>query len=139
MTRQPQEATPRKAMTDARRAKIFLAHKGRCADCGVKITRGQDAYQIDHPTQLWMGGPDEDDVCRLLCQPCYKAKNAKDATDRAKVKRLIRDADPEQRKSRRPLKSRGFDKTKSKRMDGTVVARRQRPKPEELASHNSEF
>ena len=136
---EPVEATERRPMTEARRARIFLAHKGKCADCGVKITRGRDAYQIDHPVQLWMGGPDEDAVCRLLCMDCVTPKNAKDATERAKVKRLIENEDPEQRKSKRPMKSRGFDKTKSKRMDGAVIPRCQRPKATEPAWDNSGF
>lgn len=106
MSRERVEATPRGAMTKARRLRIYLACEGRCI-CGVKVP--MEGTTIDHPTQLWMGGPDEDQYLRYMCAACDKPKTARDAKERAKVKRLIRKADPAQRKVSR-LQSRGFQK-----------------------------
>ena len=93
-------------MTRARRLRIYLACNGRCI-CGAKVP--MEGTTIDHPTQLWMGGPDEDQYLRYMCEACDKPKTAKDASERAKVKRIIAKSDPETRKPSR-MKSRPFPK-----------------------------
>jgi 5-methylcytosine-specific restriction endonuclease McrA len=119
MTRELVQATPRKAMTKARRLRLYLACKGRC-ECGVKVP--MDGTTIDHRIQLWMGGADDDSNLRFFCKACDKPKTAKDAGDRAKVKRILSREAGERKPSR--LRSRGFDKSKTKRFDGSVVLRR---------------
>jgi 5-methylcytosine-specific restriction endonuclease McrA len=93
-------------MTKARRLRIYIACNGRCV-CGVKVP--MEGTVIDHPTQLWLGGSDEDHLLKFLCNPCNKQKTAKDATVRAKVKRIIAKSDPDTRKPSR-MKSRPFPK-----------------------------
>lgn len=108
MSRERVEATPRKAMTKARRLRLYVACEGRC-ECGAKVP--MEGTTIDHRIQLWMGGADDDSNLRFFCGPCDKPKTAKDATDRAHVKRLIANEDPTTRpKAKRPLRSRGFQK-----------------------------
>jgi 5-methylcytosine-specific restriction endonuclease McrA len=64
---------------------------------------------IDHRIPLWMGGADDDANLRFFCPACDKPKTAKDATVRAKVKRIIAKSDPDTRKPSR-MKSRPFSK-----------------------------
>jgi 5-methylcytosine-specific restriction protein A len=105
------EATPRKAMTKARRLRIYLACQGRCF-CGAKVP--MENTVIDHRVALWMGGADEDANCRFICRPCDKTKTSGDLHVIAKVKRIIRKADPETRKVKRPIPSRPFQKSNRK-------------------------
>jgi len=106
MTRAPVPPTPRKKITRHQRAVVFARQNGRCDGCGCKLFR---PYIVDHVIQLWMGGADDVSNMHALCRACDAPKTAGDATARAKVKRLIRDADPETRKtSKRPIRSRGF-------------------------------
>jgi 5-methylcytosine-specific restriction endonuclease McrA len=113
------EATPRKAMTKARRLRLYLACNGRCV-CGVKVPMAGTV--IDHRIPLWMGGADDDANLRFLCPACDKPKTAKDKGDIGKVKRLIAREDGT-RRPRKAIQSKGFDKTKTRRFDGSVVTR----------------
>lgn len=122
--REPVAATPRAAMTKARRLRLYLACNGRC-ECGAKVP--MEGTTIDHRIQLWMGGSDTDDNLRFFCGPCDKPKTAKDATVRAKVKRIIAKADPDTRpRCKRPLQSRGFQSNLTKGFDGKVRQKEQR-------------
>lgn len=105
MAREIVEPTKRRAMGKARRLRIYLSCEGRCYKCGVKVPL--EGTVIEHPIQLWMGGSDDDADLRLICGPCDKPKTAKDAAARAKVRSLIKKADPETRKPPR-MKGRGF-------------------------------
>ena len=103
--REPVQPTPRGAMTKARRLRIYLACNGRC-ECGVKVPMAGTV--IDHRIPLWMGGADDDANLRFLCGPCDKPKTAKDAADRASVKRIHKRLSSDRKPSR--LQSRGFQK-----------------------------
>ncbi len=123
-TREAVEATPRKKITRHQRAVVFLRQNGKCDGCGCKLFR---PYIVDHRIPVWMGGADHTDNMHATCKPCDKPKTGQDATNRAKVKRLIAKDDPETRpRSKRPLKGRGFDKTKTRRFDGSVVPKQLR-------------
>lgn len=114
------EATSRAKISRATRARVFLAQDGRCAKCRAKLFR---PYIVDHVIQLWMGGADEPSNMQAVCRSCDAPKTAKDATDRAKVKRLIA-KDTEPREPSR-LQGRGFQQhpTLKRTMSGKVVAR----------------
>lgn len=103
--REPVQPTPRGAMTKARRLRIYLACNGRC-ECGAKVPMAGTV--IDHRIPLWMGGADDDANLRFLCGPCDKPKTAKDAADRASVKRIHKRLSGDRKPSR--LQSRGFQK-----------------------------
>ena len=107
MTREPVPATPRKAMTPARRRRIILAHDGQCARLGCG---GVIGLEIDHVIPLELGGPDEDHNLEPLCGPHHKAKTALDAKMIARARRLRKKADPATRKPPR-MKSRPFPKS----------------------------
>lgn len=70
----------------------------------------------EHSTPFTWTGAKAD---QLMCVTCHKIKTLRDVKNIAKVKRLQRGRKP----TKRPIKSRGFDKTRSRKMDGTVVKR----------------
>lgn len=117
LTREPVPPTPRGSMTKARRERVLSRYGYRCSYPGCEITEG---LEIDHTVPIALGGKDEDSWLVPLCSEHHRAKTRLDVKMIAKAKRLIRKQGPRE-PSR--LRSRGFDKTKSKRMDGTVVER----------------
>lgn len=119
MTREPVQPTTRGPMTKARRLRIYLACNGRC-ECGAKVPMAGTV--IDHRLPLWLGGADDDANLRFICRACDAPKTAKDATDRAKVKRILA-REEGTRRPRKAIQSVGFSKTLKKRFDGTVVTK----------------
>jgi 5-methylcytosine-specific restriction protein A len=112
-------------MTPKRRLRLWLAHDGRCALCRVKVPL--KGTVMDHAIQLWLEseGREDDANLRPLCPDCDKPKTAKDAAIRAKVKRIRikHGLEPRKAKPSRPIQSRGFDKTKSRKFNGEVTTR----------------
>ncbi len=78
--------------------------------------------QIDHELALIDEGKhDADENLRPVCIPCHAKKSAREHKNNAKTKRI-------QKKRAKPsgngsIKSRGFDKTLRKRMNGQVEKR----------------
>lgn len=99
-------ATPRKAMTAARRARIIARDGEVCARLGCEVTTG---LEVDHVVPLELTGKDEDENLQLLCGPHHKAKTRLDLKMIARARRLRKKADPATRKPSR-MKSRGFPK-----------------------------
>ena len=91
-------------MTKARRARVFLAHDGVCELCGEKIA---GAYEIEHRIPWWISEDDSDGNLYPCHVECHKPKTKTDKGKIAKVKRLIRKNDPEQRPKPK-MKSAGF-------------------------------
>lgn len=121
VNREPVEETPRIAFTPKQRAEAFLNAKGHCAMCAVKIKGGR--YEVDHVIQRWMGGAHAPKNWQVLCVPCHRTiKSPADAKTRAKVKRIIAREDGT-RRERPPIPSRGFDKSRRKKMNRTVEVR----------------
>lgn len=118
MRREPVEATPRKAMTPARRARVLARFDGKCSYPGCEIATG---LEIDHVIALDLAGKDEDDNLAPLCEVHHAQKTRLDAKLIAKSRRLRK------RESgiKKPctLKGRGFDRSLRQRMDGTVERR----------------
>jgi len=81
--------TKRRAMTRARRARVFLREDGRCYVCSRQIRAHAESYHIEHPDALALGGADEDVALRIICVPCHKAKTAADKTAIAARNRAI--------------------------------------------------
>lgn len=117
--------------------------------CGAPIRDPKHGI-CDHRIPRWTVGGDSRDPADYdyLCLTCNKAKTAKDAADRGKVKRLrapigecvngglcytpercerrghcgsVAVMQPGKRK--RAIKGRGFDKTKTRHFDGSVTRR----------------
>ena len=120
MTREPVQATPRKAMTPKRRLEALLRSEGRCARCNVKLG---EAFEVDHSVSLFLAGADDETNTVALCIPCHRGvKTPADAKVHAKVKRILARNDGT-RRPRQPIPSRGFSTTLKKRFDGSVVRR----------------
>ncbi len=79
--------TKRGHMSKARAVRIFLANNGVCYLCGNQI-RGE-AYEIEHPDALSLGGSDNDADLRPVHVKCHKGKTATDTRQRAKRNRII--------------------------------------------------
>jgi 5-methylcytosine-specific restriction endonuclease McrA len=106
-------------MGEARRLRIYLACNGRCS-CGAKVEMAGTV--IDHRIPLFMGGADDDSNLRFLCASCDRVKTSGDLKGCAKVRRIIAREDGS-RRPRKAIASRGFDKTKTKKFSGEIVAR----------------
>lgn len=90
-----------------------------CAHCGDTV----DDWNMnwDHWLALVDGGSHDVSNLRPICLPCHKEKSAREHKNNAKAKRVAK-------KHTNPLppgtiKSRGFDKTRCRKMDGRVVPR----------------
>lgn len=111
--------TRRKGMTQARAARIFLVHNGKCGLCGNRIEGGQK-YEIDHRIPLNLGGEDTDANCYPAHIKCHKDKTRADKAAIAKRNRIVTQGWAGKRK--RPMagsKASGW----RKRMDGRVERR----------------
>ncbi len=80
--------TKRKAMTPARRLRIFEAHSGVCVTCKLPIKAG-DKWFIEHIRALELGGDDTDENCGPAHTiTCKAVKDADDHHRAAKAKRV---------------------------------------------------
>lgn len=117
LTREVVERTARKGFTPKQRQAVREMQSGVCGGCEASL---EGVWHIDHVIQIWMGGKHEIGNWMGLCVPCHKFKTARDAAQRAHVKRLIENDTAAQAPSRfqsrpfpkstRKLESRGFDK-----------------------------
>jgi hypothetical protein len=135
MTRTPEarekvEAPKRRPMTKARKVRIWTARNGLCGECGEPVPMLGKGVRYDHRGVLWITLDDSDDAIWPIHAACDARKTPGDISTVAKIKRLIRDADPETRKrakraipAGRPLQGRGFDKSRSKGFDRVVRER----------------
>lgn len=117
-SREPVHGTRRLSMSPGRRARILALYDGRCAARGCAAT---DSLEIDHVIPLELGGADEDFNLEPLCADHHRVKTARDRRAIAKAKRLAGEtcAGP----TKRPMRSRGFDKRLSRGFDNKVRAR----------------
>jgi 5-methylcytosine-specific restriction endonuclease McrA len=112
----------RKRLSPKARASILERQAGLCAICA----RPGQRWEFDHEIQLAIGGADAVENLRALCRACHAEKTAKDATIRAKVKRLIRTRTGERSRARKgpPLRSKPFAAWRG--LDGTIRKREER-------------
>jgi len=79
--------TKRKAMTPARRLRIFEEHKGVCVLCNNRIDGVREPWIVEHLTCLGLGGADEDRNCGPAHETCRRDKDKLDVAAIAKAKR----------------------------------------------------
>lgn len=76
---EPVELDDRKAMTPARRKRIWEARKGVCWMCGKPVPQSGPEVVYDHHLPLDLGGSDDDDNIRPIHrEPCDRIKTASD-------------------------------------------------------------
>jgi 5-methylcytosine-specific restriction endonuclease McrA len=131
MTRRPDHIPPRKAFPKSVKAAVLKRSGGSCEAYGCTNT-GRD---FDHIKAVAVGGESTLENCRLLCRSCNAAKGIEEAEAAAKADRQGgRSGQTKRRKDRKakgthrpipsqPLKSRGFDKTRNRRMNGKIEER----------------
>lgn len=114
----------RKPLTRAQFGQLMIDQGGRCGcGCGEKLQPMTERVIDEHRIPLAIGGTNDLENRELWRTPCAKAKTAKkDQPAIAKCNRLIARAEGT-RRARKPIASRGFDKTMRKRMDGKVEPR----------------
>ena len=78
--------TARRKLTTLDKLKI-LVRQATCPDCGGKLGALADC-DFDHRHQLAMGGADDLENLTAIHRNCHKAKTARDAAARGKVRRL---------------------------------------------------
>lgn len=111
--------TRRASLTKRERADMIARQGGLCFSFGC-----DGAPEIgEHSTPVALGNSAKPDC--LLCKVCAKEKTRRDVKAIAKVKRIRNgktQADKRAAKGSR-MKSRGFDKSRRKKMNGEVVER----------------
>ena len=119
--------TTRRSLTQKERRDMWARQRFRCALCDSRPDLKDCIAEHIHPVAL--GNAEKPDC--LLCKSCADRKtNGTKATtygsDKhaiAKVKRLALKQAKKWRKPARPMRSRGFEKTLRKKMNGEVVQR----------------
>ncbi len=123
--REDAPATVRASMSAKRRKRLLDLGGNVCCECAVT-----SPLHLDHRIPLALGGADADENIQILCEAHHRAKTRQDARDIAKARRLAKKGvgTPP-----RPgtIKSRGFDKSRSRGMNGAIKNRR--PKEADMA------
>lgn len=121
--REPVDIERRKPLTKKQRAELAVRQEGLCGcGCGKKLNHLTEGTIDEHVLPLWCGGTNDLDNRQLWRKPCAAKKTAQEAKERGHIKRIIKKSDPATRKPPR-LKSRGFDRTLRKKMNGSVERR----------------
>jgi len=102
--------TKRRAMSAARKARIFDAARGLCHLCGLPIKAGE-TWEAEHVVALTCGGSDDDANIRPAHVDCHAGKTKSDKAIGAKLTRIKARNIGIKRQPVQPIKSRGFDKT----------------------------
>lgn len=97
------------------KARIFRRYEGRCHLTGAKINAG-DVWDVEHIRPIWEARPGENLNRESNMAPALKSthrvKSAEEAADRAKADRCHAKHFGYFPPSKRPLKSRGFPKSR---------------------------
>ena len=78
----------RKKMTTTRRRAVYAKYGYKCHACGVEQVSGFPKLQIDHWVPLFLGGSENLENLRPLCEPCHKRKTQVENKVRGKINRL---------------------------------------------------
>lgn len=88
LVREEVEVDGRRAMTPARKARIWKAWEGKCYFCRQPVDKDGPGVVYDHITGLWLKGSDADsEIAPIHAEPCNKLKTAADLKRIAKTKR----------------------------------------------------
>lgn len=95
------------------RLRVFEAYGGRCWISGRKIMPG-DRWELDHKIALILGGRHDEANLAPVLSAEHRLKTADDVKLKAKIARVRAKHVGTWPKSKRPLKSRGFEQTRTK-------------------------
>jgi 5-methylcytosine-specific restriction endonuclease McrA len=120
MSRADTTGTKRQPITaDMKIDCLLFRYSITCGICHCDIAPGHE-IEWDHTHALVHGGQHVFTNLRPVHAECHKQKTKADVQANAKVKRILGETCNGPTKK---IQSRGFDKTKTKKMDGSVVAR----------------
>jgi hypothetical protein len=91
------------------RLRIFQRYDGRCYRSGRKIGPA-DKWALDHVLAIINGGKNDENNLAPILVDKHKEKTAEDLATKSKTARMALKHTGQWPKSKRPLKSRGFDK-----------------------------
>jgi 5-methylcytosine-specific restriction endonuclease McrA len=91
--------------------RLFLRQGGRCAISGRKIFPG-DITHADHIVPLKDGGANREQNLQLVLADAHRKKTTAENTARAKERRLRLKHHNQWPETKRPLRSRGFPKSR---------------------------
>lgn len=117
----PYAVTQRKPLTSKQRMELFVEHKGLCCICGLKI-KPVEAWIDEHRSPLWRDGTNDLPNRGPAHVKCARVKTDKEATERAKGRRIAEKHFGAHQSSSRPLPGTKRSGLK-KRFDGTVERR----------------
>lgn len=104
-------ATPDTPVPLRVKLRVFERYEGRCYLSGVKILAG-DKWQTEHRRAIILGGENrESNLAPALVEP-HKIKTADDVARKAKADRVRAKHLGIYPKSKRPLQSRGFERSR---------------------------
>lgn len=101
---------PDQKIPDHIRDRIFLRHGGRCYVTKRKLMAGE--YDLDHVKRLADGGEHRESNLAPILRQKHREKTAEENSDAAKADRIRRKANGTWPKSKTPVRSRGFAKTR---------------------------
>lgn len=111
--REEVETDDRRAMTPARKHRIWLAWDGKCWFCRMPVEESGPGVVYDHVGTLWITGSDADKgIGPIHAEPCNKLKTAADQTRIAKTKRQKAKHEGTFPASKAKIRSRGFAPTR---------------------------
>ena len=113
MTVQFLAPTKRKKVSQKEAARLFLHHNGICCNCLTQIRAGE-AWFIEHPEALVLGGADDDDNRRPAHVKCKAKKDAADAAARSERDRHITKGWQREGTPKRKLSGPGFPRAPKK-------------------------
>lgn len=121
----------RRPLTRAEFGQLMIDQEGRCAcGCGEKLQPMTEGVIDEHLRALALLGTNALENRALYRKPCARKKTDEQDTPRiAKAKAQAGETGQYARRIKRgqgSIHSRGFDKTRTKRFDGAVVARPQK-------------
>lgn len=120
-------AVKRPSFTAKQRLKCFEDHGAivlcQCDDPDCDTAIYIKGCPIDHWLALVDGGKHEDSNFRPISPGCHARKSAREHKANSKAKRIVKKREGTMKRRGKPMQSRGFDKTLTKRFDGKVVAR----------------
>ncbi len=123
-------ASPDSKIPKRVRLRVFERHNGICHLTGRKIRAGEP-WDCDHIVALCNGGAHAEDNLAPALKDAHKTKTREDVAIKSKTYRVRAKHLGIKPKSGRKMQGRGFDKSRTRHMDGTVSARRNRQEPDE--------
>ena len=108
------DSTPPQSVID----RLFLRQRGRCAISGHKFRPGE-AKEADHIVPLKDGGENREGNLQLITAEVHRDKTAAENGSRAKERRMRLKHLGLFPRSKTPLRSRGFTKTRPSTMEET--------------------